>query len=194
MGALVANGKLAGKIARPLKVLVPLIQGELSAGHSAGMEHYRKAGEMLLEAKDQVAHGSWGRWLSKNFELSQSTARVYMRLARHFDRPSVEVNALPTSINQAIGGTDRVREQRVASRPLFSAMRDVDRDTFAQERQARENEVRLHRELAQELIELGYRALAMRLHPDRGGSKEAMVRLTAVRDELKSIAETRRFV
>jgi hypothetical protein len=36
--------------------------------------------------------------------------------------------------------------------------------------------------------------MATRLHPDRGGSKYAMARLNCVRDELKSIAKTRRFV
>jgi hypothetical protein len=37
---------------------------------------------MLIEARGQVAHGSWTRWLTKNFELSQSTAGRYMKLAR----------------------------------------------------------------------------------------------------------------
>jgi hypothetical protein len=36
--------------------------------------------------------------------------------------------------------------------------------------------------------------MATRLHPDRGGSRDAMQRLNTVRDELKSIAATRRFV
>jgi hypothetical protein len=65
---------------------------------------------------------------------------------------------------------------------------------LADERQSREAETKLHRDLAAQLIDLGYRALATRLHPDRGGSKDAMARLNAVRDELKSIAATRRFV
>ena len=46
-------------IARPLKVLIPLIQSELQQGNNAGHEHYRRAGEMLIEAKDQVGHGAW---------------------------------------------------------------------------------------------------------------------------------------
>jgi hypothetical protein len=50
-------------IARPLKVLVPMIKIEIAAGDEAGLEHYRRAGEMLVEAKDQVPHGSWSRWL-----------------------------------------------------------------------------------------------------------------------------------
>jgi hypothetical protein len=42
---------------------------------------------------------------------------------------------------------------------------------------------------AEEAHDLGgeYRALATKLHPDRGGSKEAMARLNRVRDELKQI-------
>ena len=47
--------KQATRIARPVKVLVPLIQDELVAGDRAGLEHYRVAGEMLLEAREQVA-------------------------------------------------------------------------------------------------------------------------------------------
>ena len=58
------------KVARPLKVLIPMIQSELQQGNAAGQEHYRLAGEMLIEAKDQVGHGGWGRWLTKNFDLS----------------------------------------------------------------------------------------------------------------------------
>src|SRR5215475_10536310 len=78
----IANATRKNQIARPLKVLVPLIKEEINAGNEAGLEHYQRAGEMLLEAKDQVAHGSWSRWLTKNFELSQSTAGRYMKLAR----------------------------------------------------------------------------------------------------------------
>lgn len=46
-------------------------------------EHYRRAGQMLIEAKDQVGYGGWGRWLAKNFDLTDRTARQYMRMARN---------------------------------------------------------------------------------------------------------------
>ncbi|HEY6380748.1 MAG TPA: hypothetical protein VIY07_02980, partial [Pseudolabrys sp.] len=52
-------------VARPLKVLVPLIQADLERGDRAGMEYYADAGDKLIEAKSQVAHGYWGTWLSK---------------------------------------------------------------------------------------------------------------------------------
>jgi hypothetical protein len=39
-------------------------------------------------------------------------------------------------------------------------------------------------DLKQQVINAGYRALAATLHPDIGGSREAMVRLNQLRDKL----------
>ena len=94
------------------------------------------------------------------------------------------------------GGTERQREERQSKQQqeFRRVLRDVARDEFVQEKQDRKDELTLHQDLAVELVEIGYRALATRLHPDRGGTKEAMSRLNRVRDELKHVAQTRRFV
>jgi DUF3102 family protein len=180
------------RVSRPLKVLIPLIQSELQMANDAGRDHYRRAGEMLIEAKELISYGQWGRWLSKNFDLSARTAQVYMQWARDQMRGA----DAHLTVRQMTGHTERAREGRQSKQhqDFKRILRDVARDEFVQERQARDDEIRLHRELAEELIDLGYRALATRLHPDRGGTKDAMTRLNRVRDELKSIAETRRFV
>jgi hypothetical protein len=188
--ATVPTGKRA--IARPLKVLVPLIKTELAEANEAGLEHYRRAGEMLVEAKEQVAHGSWGRWLSKNFELSQNTAIRYMRLARRVESGDVKIT--PRGENGGLKAAIGEKPARAAWANVHHAADRVNVDRLAEERQQRDREIKLHRELALQLIDLGYRALATRLHPDRGGSRDAMSRLNLVRDELKSVAATRRFV
>lgn len=185
------------KVARPLKVLVPMIQSELQRGNAAGQEHYRRAGEMLIEAKDQVARGGWSRWLTKNFDLSIRQAQEYMRWAREHDQMRAGGAQMPyASLREFRGATERDREHRQSTQQqqFRRVLRDVARDEFVQERQARDDEIKLHRELAEELVDIGYRALATRLHPDRGGSKDAMMRLNRVRDELKQIAQTRRFI
>jgi hypothetical protein len=179
-------------------VLVPLIQEELIAGNQVGMEHYIKAGRMLNEVKDseQVPYGSWGRWLKDNFHLSRITAHDYMRIARKVDEdPSCKAGL--TTIDQAVGRDPRTiksvtRKNKLKS--LFDGVDKVNVTRLADERQSREEEINLHRELALKLIDLGYRALATKLHPDQGGSRDAMARLNVVRDQLKLIAETRRFV
>jgi hypothetical protein len=185
----------ARSIARPLKTLVPLIQSELQQGNNAGHEHYRRAGEMLIEAKDQVGHGGWTRWLAKNFDLSQRTAQDYMRWAREEQMRGGAAH-MPQSMHDFTGHRERKREERQSTQQqaFKRVLRDVAADTFVQERQARDDEIQLHRELAEELVDIGYRALATKLHPDRGGSKEAMARLNRVRDDLKQIAQTRRFL
>jgi len=183
------------QIARPLKVLVPLIQEELSAAITAGLEHYRRAGELLVEVKDsgQVPYGSWGRWLNKNFQLSDRTANRYMRLARTPEPYSDTTSASRGgSLYSSIG--EKRSKLHATLKTLFKEAEKVDVARLADERQMTENEVKLRREMAQTLIDLGYRAMATKLHPDRGGSRDAMTRLNEVRDQLKSVAATRRFV
>lgn len=184
-------------VARPLKVLIPLIQADLERGDRAGMEYYANAGDKLIEAKGQVAHGYWGTWLSKNFTLKDGTARRYMRWARLRAEQGQNVtggDVLPRSLREMDGNTTRDQNHRHAERAYKTVLRDLETDLYTQEKQTRDDEIQLHRDIALELIDVGFKALATRLHPDRGGSKEAMARLNRVRIELKGVAETRRFV
>jgi hypothetical protein len=186
------------EVSRPLKVLVPLIQEELIAGNQVGMEHYIKAGRMLNEVRDsnQVPWGSWGRWLKDNFHLGRATANDYMRVARKADEHGSNCMASHT-IDSALEREPRIIKSVTKKNKLKSLFDSVDRvnvTRLADERQTREDEVKLHRELALKLIDLGYRALATKLHPDQGGSRDAMARLNTVREQLKDIAATRRFI
>ena len=58
--------------------------------HASVVEQLRQSvdfammcGDLLLEAKEQVAHGQWGEWVSRHCEISGRTARLYMQLAQH---------------------------------------------------------------------------------------------------------------
>jgi hypothetical protein len=191
----IATAKKSAAVARPLPVIVPLIQRELSAGDTAGLEHYRRAGELLLEAREQVAAFKWTAWLSKNFTLSKTTAWRYMRLAELHEVPIGRSGAgTPTTVERLIGEQPRDARRFVGGhKPIREFTKKIDVDSLRQDRQARDDEISLHRELALELVDVGFKALATRLHPDRGGSKDAMRRLNRVRDELRSVAKTRRF-
>ena len=187
------------QISRPLKVLVPLIKEELIAGNEAGMEHYIKAGRILNEVKDsdQVPWGSWARWLKDNFHLGRSTANEYMRLARIADEPAGSNRLAGQTIDSALGREPRTIKSVTKTnklKALFDGVDKVNVTRLADERQSRDDEIKLHRDMAAQLIDLGYRALATRLHPDAGGSRDAMTRLNTVRHELKEFDATRRFV
>jgi hypothetical protein len=107
-------------------------------GNSAGREHYCRAGEMLIEAKEQVALGGWPRWLMKNFELSRVTANRYMRM----HRDAADHGVIHTSIRAMIGNTTRDREERQSKQQqeFRRVMREVARDDFVQERQDRQDD------------------------------------------------------
>jgi Protein of unknown function (DUF3102) len=72
-------------LARPLKVLVPLIQDDLAgakdAAERAALPYYQAAGEKLLEAKQQLKHGEFTPWVEKTFHVSARQCRKYMALA-----------------------------------------------------------------------------------------------------------------
>src|SRR6476469_4057180 len=53
-----------------------------------GLEHYRRAGEALLRAKERCGHGKWLTWLRQNVRFSERLVRNYMALAREWDGKS----------------------------------------------------------------------------------------------------------
>ena len=70
----------------------------------SAVAHARRAGQLLIEAKAGLAHGSWLSWLGEHCPtISERTAQAYMRVAR--DWPVLEANP-----------------QRVADLPLRDAL------------------------------------------------------------------------
>ena len=170
-------------VSRPLTVLIPLIKEALTEGDSAGMAHYRQAGAMLLEAKAQVPHGGWTDWLTQNFHLSMYTAQVYMKIARK-EKPS----GLGFSSLREMIEPDRPPMRRIQpwTEPVKQAMDDQELiERIRRDTQSKVKESRLVRELGLKLIDIGYKVLSTKVHPDTGGNHDAMRRLNHVRDLLK---------
>jgi hypothetical protein len=79
-------------IMRPAVDLAELA-GRINAEHEAGeratrrgLEHFRAAGDALLQAKADCGHGRFKAWVEKNVKVSYRTAAVYMRLAREWEK------------------------------------------------------------------------------------------------------------
>ena len=187
------------RVARPLKVLVPLIKEDLRLGKEAaeraGMPYYQAAGEKLIEAKSQLKHREFTPWVQRNFpEIGVAQAREYMAFARHLDSENVFANTF-SSLSDFQRKTGRKSEDynTFESRkpdwqaPVKQIIGRVDTDTLNLKREElkRAEEREAQRKLALQLIDIGYKVLARTLHPDKGGSREAMQRLNAVRDRLK---------
>ena len=52
----------------------------------SGLERAINAGNLLIEAKAQLAHGQWLPWLAEHCQMSERTAQAYMRVARSFGK------------------------------------------------------------------------------------------------------------
>jgi hypothetical protein len=69
------------------------LAGRINAEHEAvtaaavsALEHARRAGEMLLEARARCPHGTWLLWLATNVRCSQRTAYNYIQIAESWDK------------------------------------------------------------------------------------------------------------
>ena len=81
---------MTGKLIPPTKAIIT----QINAAHDAVVESGKssltnaiRAGELLVSAKECVEHGEWTQWLADNCpNLSEETARLYMRLAKNEDK------------------------------------------------------------------------------------------------------------
>jgi hypothetical protein len=193
MSTLTVQPEEKAELLRPLSTLIVVVK----TGLQQGIEGYRLAGEALWEAKAQVARGKWGKWLRQNFSLSMRSAQNYMSLASNLQIKAAqnEINAAraahsqvaqPKTLSAALEPNRQLHHRPAWHEPIREALPNrqiIER--LKQERQDKEQEDKLQRQLAFKLIDIGYKVLATKLHPDKGGSREAMARLNKVRDILR---------
>jgi hypothetical protein len=194
--------KIDQPVARPLKVLEKLIHEDLSKARQAGEAaasaaaepYYRAAGEKMIEAKAYLSQGDFEPWIRAKFKISPRHARRYMGFARataNIDFGRARPQSFSEYMREEGGdaGYGRVVRKKEWHDPVKEALQSVNLGRLAQESLKRGEEQRLQTQLALKLIDIGYKALATKLHPDKGGSREAMSRLNAVRTRLKQFAE-----
>ncbi len=74
------------------------------SGLVKALEHAIRAGEALLQAKDNVPSGEWQEWLAVNLpEFGESTYQTYMRLARYQDELPADTRSI-TDASQFLRG------------------------------------------------------------------------------------------
>jgi len=59
-----------------------VIVGELQTAVKVENSNIITIGSLLIEAREQVEHGQWMKWLNENFDSSVSTAENYMNTAK----------------------------------------------------------------------------------------------------------------
>lgn len=166
-------------LARPKDVLEGLIHLEITLAEDAGKPHRVKAGALLNEIKHHFKSNSdFDAYVKRTFDVQTATAHKWMKWAKAESEGVRHKKSPLTNKNFASWYSDVKHE-----------VDDVDVEAMNAEIAARDAEDKLEAELALSLISIGYKALAVKLHPDKGGSDEAMRRLNKVRDALTAIYE-----
>jgi hypothetical protein len=87
---------------------------KVEAAMANTLQHARRAGKLLLEAKERTHHGEWLSWLEANFKGSARAAQMYMRV--HSRWPDIEANTKSVSdltLTGALGAIGPVQEADV---------------------------------------------------------------------------------
>ncbi|MBQ0038353.1 MAG: DUF3102 domain-containing protein [Clostridiales bacterium] len=63
---------------------IQTITAEIRVYVHQGMVAAIEIGRRLVEAKDMLEHGEWGRWLEEEANISQSNAQIYMSVFREY--------------------------------------------------------------------------------------------------------------
>jgi hypothetical protein len=165
------------------------------AAEQAAKPFFQRAGELLNECKAQVEHGHWEAFIREHFEFSVRTARVWMQYARELPefqngRDASDFSKPPTRSEIQNPDRDRSAEyQKGWQSAVRKTTSTLNVSKLKQEYEDKKKENKVIRELAVQLIDMGSKVLATKLHPDKGGSSEAMHRLNEIRRGLKQCAE-----
>ena len=185
--------------ARPLGVLVKLIREDAEAARqaadTAAQPFYAEIGRKLLEAKGQMAHREFIPWVERHFTFRKRQAQLYMQLAHATVDLQKRIHdaSTPETFRDAVRKhTDNVNYGKKADwrAALETNVKNAraDAERLKEEALTRQQERDAEKKLALQLIDIGFKALAAKLHPDKGGSRDAMSRLNRVRARLKNHA------
>jgi hypothetical protein len=187
-------------LVRPLTALISLIAEEITEALQAGMRHYAIAGYLLHEAKQHFPGDLYGfyKWATERFNCSQTSIKDWMKYAVDANggkpliflpvtkqRPAAIWQPQHSKTLSEVVYPNRTTHQPAWHEPVKEAIDKLNLERMVQEQQAKDKELRLQRELGMRLIDIGFNALAAKLHPDMGGSDDAMARLNKVRRILK---------
>jgi Protein of unknown function (DUF3102) len=156
-------------------------------GDRLSNEQRFKVGKLLIEAKKLCEHGKWGQWLDENFELSDRTARGWMKYATDHELDTDFISAAPPIWAPSLPKPDPVPPVQWTPDPKIERINANLRAAFAQAAKESAEQNRLRPKMI-EIVNLGYAQAARKAHPDVGGSTEQMDDLNKCKEFLLKIA------
>lgn len=104
---------------RALAIRINDVAGEAYVAAGVAIERASECGKLLLQAREQVPHGEWERWVEMNLSVTPRTARRWMRLAEKPD------GALERAVRKALTDQDPLLDQVVVRTPPVGVTSDT---------------------------------------------------------------------
>ena len=99
----------------PQKSLAELkVEIKFHLGQMAG--HAVEIGNLLIEAKEQVEHGGWAKWLEDNFQLKERMARNFMQVAERFGKRHLNADLNQTQLITLLALPEGEEEKFIAEK------------------------------------------------------------------------------
>jgi hypothetical protein len=99
---------------RPLE----LIEAEINFYKGRTADGIIEIGKRLIEAKEQISHGEWGKWLEEKVDFSQNTAGQFMRVAREFSNSESIANLGTRKLFLLLDVPSDEREEFIKENPV----------------------------------------------------------------------------
>ena len=167
-------------LARDIGIITKEIKTLYSQAQAIVTSYAIEIGRRLIEAKDAVGHGEWGRWLKDEVGFSQSTANNYMRLFEEYGDAQI-------TIFGAVANSQTIGNLPYAKALALLAIPSEEREEFAETVGAEDLSVRELQKAIKERDEERARAkeLEERIEELNGARGEAM----AAADEAAELRE-----
>lgn len=98
-------------VTRPLEA----IEGEINFYKQQTAIGIIEIGKRLIEAKQQLNHGEWGKWLEEKIEFSQETSRKFMKCANEYSNSKAIWNLEPTKLFKLLDVPSDERDDFISS-------------------------------------------------------------------------------
>lgn len=187
-------------VLRPLKVLVSLIKEQLDGAKEASARaeqpYHEAVGDLLAEARPQFdTYAEFLSWTYRHFGFKETQSKEYLSVGRVREKKAAAPPRVASlrDFQRTHLGRDRptngaVRREWTAPVDDIAERARREAERIREAELTRQQERDAQRTLALRLIDIGYKVLAKELHPDKGGSHDAMTRLRAVVERLKAHA------
>lgn len=113
--------------ARSIEVVTDEIKSLVSSAQSVMLGYAVEIGRRLVEAKDLLPHGEWGKWLREKVEFSQSSANNFMKLFEEYGDRQFTLFGAAVSNSQTFGNLSYTKALRLLAVP------GEEREEFAEE-------------------------------------------------------------